>query len=280
MPVAFVAGASGAVGRFLRPRLAEAGYEVFALSRRPRGSEDGVRWVVGDLDGEVPLPARLDAIFSVGPLDAFARWFERARFEGAPHVVALGSTSIDSKRDSIDAAERDVATRLREAEARLATAAARRGSAWTVLRPTLIYGAGLDRSLTLIARSALRWRVFPRLHGASGLRQPVHADDLAQACLAVVRHSACAARTYALGGGERLSFEAMLERVRVALPRRCLSVPMPLAGARMLARAGLVPRAAVERLRLDLVADDRAARADFGWAPRAFVVDAQAWGLR
>lgn len=279
MPVALVAGASGAVGRFLLPRLLTADYQVFALSRAPRAATDArLRWVVGDLDRDVPPLPVLDAIFSLGPLDGFARWFARAPLEGRPRVVALGSMSIDSKRDSSDDGERAVVERLHAAERTLAATAARRGCAWTVLRPTLIYGAGVDRSLTPIARFAMRWRVFPRLPGARGLRQPVHADDLAAACLAVLDRSACSGRTYALGGGERLSFDAMLERVRASLPVPCLPLPLPIAAVRAMARLGRASPAAVERLQRDLVADDDAARTDFGWSPRGFVAEAEMWG--
>ncbi|MBO9662125.1 NAD-dependent epimerase/dehydratase family protein [Dokdonella sp.] len=275
---ALVVGASGAVGRFLLPRLLDAGHDVVALSRGERaGRHARLRWIVGDLDRDVPLPQPVEAIFSLGPLDAFARWFARTAPEGRPHLVALGSMSIDSKRDSIDAAERAVVERLRAAELELADAATRRGCAWTVLRPTLIYGAGIDRSLTPIARFARRWRVFPRLPGARGLRQPVHADDLAAACIAVLERPVSAGKTYALGGGERLGFDAMLERVRASLPVRCLPLPLPIAAARTLARLGLVPAAAVERLTRDLVAADDDARTDFGWSPRGFVVDANTW---
>ena len=78
--------------------------------------------------------------------------------------------------------------------------AAERGIACTVFRPTLIYGAGTDRSLAPIARFARRWRVLPVPLGANGLRQPVHARDLAAACVAVlanaghVRQDLCARR--------------------------------------------------------------------------------------
>lgn len=280
MPTVLIAGASGAVGRFLLPRLLDAGHDVIALSRRPQPDHrSGLRWIVGDLDSDVPLPCSPERIFSVGPLDSFSRWFARAALDGAPRVVALGSMSIDSKRGSIDAAERDVASRLQAAEHELAARCDARGSAWTVLRPTLIYGAGVDRSLTPLARRALRWRVFPQVRGARGLRQPVHADDLAQACVDVAARPACTGRIYAVGGGERLSFDAMLARVRAALPRRALPLPVPLAALRLLAGAGFAPAAAVDRLTHDLVADDAAARTDFGWAPRAFMPDARALGL-
>lgn len=279
MPVAFVAGASGAVGRFLLPRLLDAGIEVVALSRQPRAdARPRLQWIVGDLDRDASAPG-VDQVFSVGPLDGFVRWLARTPPPGTPRIVALGSMSIDSKRVSIDTAERDVAARLQTAEHDLAAFCAQRGMAWTVLRPTLIYGAGVDRSLTPLARRAMRWRVFPQLHGARGLRQPVHADDLAAACLAVARQPACEGRAYAVGGGERLSFDAMLARVRAALPHPVVPLPVPLAAVRLLAAAGLAPAAAVARLTHDLVADDAPARADFGWAPRAFVPDVHALGL-
>jgi nucleoside-diphosphate-sugar epimerase len=280
-----VFGASGAIGRFLLLRLASAGHAATAVSRWPQPTSPHVRWLTGDLERDDLRDVHaFDAIASCGPLDAFSRWFARTPLPGRPRVVAFGSLSIDSKRDSPDAAERALALRLGEAEQRLFAAADQRGCACTVLRPTLVYGAGIDRSLTPLARQAARWRVFPRLVGAQGLRQPVHADDLAGACAQLLAQDVAGARIHALGGGERLGFDAMLERVRQSLPVRCLPLPIPLSAMRLLAglaRAGGVAAsaAAVARLRQDLVADDAPARAEFGWNPRPFRPDASTWGL-
>ncbi|MEO5624836.1 MAG: NAD-dependent epimerase/dehydratase family protein, partial [Dokdonella sp.] len=197
--------------------------------------------------------------------------------------VAIGSMSIETKRDSGDAQERALAARLQQAEQQLIAAAKARGSRWTLFRPTLIYGAGIDRSLSPIARFALRWHVFPLPAGARGLRQPVHAEDLAAACVGVLEQEKCCGRTYALGGGERLSFTAMLARVHASLPARSLPLPIPLGVVRALLRIGhslgLRSRhaGAIERLHRDLVADDTTARDDFGWRPRPFHPDARAW---
>jgi nucleoside-diphosphate-sugar epimerase len=191
--------------------------------------------------------------------------------------------SIESKRDSADPAEQALVARLRAAERGLIVAAGTQGCTWTVLRPTLIYGAGIDRSLTPLARLAQCWRVFPRIAGARGLRQPVHADDLAEACLALAHCKLAEGRTYALGGGERLAFGAMLERVRTSLPVRALPLPLPLSGLRGILRiAGAIglphPGAAsLARLQRDLVADNAAAGTDFGWSPRAFYPDPATW---
>jgi nucleoside-diphosphate-sugar epimerase len=285
-----VLGASGAVGRFLLPRLAARGERVLALSRHPQPDAPGVEWIRGDLSdpalaGRLPPLSPGDAVFSLGPLDAFARCHAATPTLAAARVVALGSMSAISKQASADPGERVLAARLRAAEADLLAGAARHGGACTVLRATLIYGAGVDRSLGPLARFALRWRVFPLLRDAGGLRQPVHAEDLAGACLAALDHLPRGGRVYALGGGERLTLAAMLERVRASLPVRTLPlrVTVPLARRLVgLARRAGVPLATsmLDRATTDLVADDAPARADFGWSPRPFQPDAAAWGLQ
>jgi len=276
-----VFGASGAIGRFLLPRLLARGDEVFAISRVPRaGAHPNLHWRSGGLCADVAGLPVADAIFSLGPLDAFAAWLERTRLAGQPRIVAIGSRSVVSKRDSIDAAERALAARLAQAEARLAAAATARDCAWTILRPTLIWGAGLDRNLTSIARFASRWHVLPRLVGASGLRQPVHADDLAGLCTAAQERSAAANRGYDVGGGERLRFAEMLDRIRLGLGVWAVPLPLPVAALR--GAASLVPawrgfRAPLARLDVDLVADHDAAVVDLGWAPRGFRPEATSW---
>lgn len=282
MPVSVVFGASGAIGRFLLPRLLQADHDVVAVSREPRSSHHArLRWITADLPNNVPpLPAGA-TIFSLGPLDAFAAWFAANHMRDA-RIIAIGSRSIDTKKDSADAGERDVADRLERAEASLARSADA-GARITVLRPTLIYGAGLDRSLTPIVAFARRWRVFPYIAGANGLRQPVHADDLAAACVALARvvppH-----RAYDVGGGERITFSAMLRRVRASLPFFALGLPVPIALAsagsalaRMSPAFHAASSGALARIREDLVVDHAAATADFGWAPRAFAPDARDW---
>src|SRR5690606_28967839 len=129
-----VFGASGQVGRFLLPGLVEAGHEVAAVSRRPGDRGGGVHWLEGDLDGEVSDIGAPEVLFSLGPLDAFARWFGRGPALRPRRVVALGSMSIDSKRDSADPAERALAARLAAAEDALATAVAARGARLTLFR--------------------------------------------------------------------------------------------------------------------------------------------------
>ncbi len=275
MPATLVFGATGAIGEFLLPLLAAHGESVIALSRKSplAGSNPGqVEWLRADLFADMPALPPIETVYSLGPLDAFADWFARSAPAKARRVIAFSSMSAQSKQDSPDSAERALAQRLRDAEARLLQAANARAIACTILRPTLIYGSGRDRSLAPIARFARRWRVLPIPRRADGLRQPVHAADLAAACIAVRDVAATFGQTYALGGGERLRFDALLARIAAGPPRIALGVPVPLAllrvGSRLVRNA--IGAGTLARLRLPLVADNTAAARDFGYAPRAF----------
>ena len=274
-----VFGGSSQIGHFLLPRLLARGAAVTAVSRHARASQAGLRWLQGSLPdavpGELPMPS---AIVSFGPLGPFADWLARADFGSEPpRVVATSSMSAETKRDSAMPAERAVAQQLRDGEQALAAACARHGAPWTVLRPTLIYGAGLDKSLSPIARRAWRTRIFP-LPAGRGLRQPVHADDIALAVLAALDNPASAGRILPIGGGERLSARDMFARVRQTLPHANLPLPLPAwllhAGQRV---APPKLRGPLQRLDADLVADNDELERLLGIRPRPFQVKAEMW---
>lgn len=276
MKTALVFGASGQIGAPLLLRLRDAGWQVLAVSRQPHVDAPGLHWLRGELDHVDGLPDAIDAIFSCGPLDHFARWHATNGVR-CPRVIAFGSTSVATKDGSADAHERDLARRLRHAEAQLFASATDRGIAATVLRPSLVYGAGRDATLTRIAAMATRWGRFVLPRHADGQRQPVHVDDLADAAVAACEATASYGRVYDLPGGEAVPYRQMVARVLACLSPapRLHEVPMPLfrvvvgvAQLRGLARE-LSPEA-VRRMRDDLVFDAEAARRDFGYAPRRF----------
>jgi nucleoside-diphosphate-sugar epimerase len=272
-----VFGASSQIGHFVLPRLTAAGHSVVAFSRAPRsGGRPGVAWRQGALGRLPPMPAQFDGVASFAPLDALAAWLATHETAPAPALVATSSMSAESKRASPIAADRALSQQLREGEAALAAQCERLGIDFLILRPTLIYGAGLDKSLTPIARRALRWRLFP-IPQACGLRQPVHADDIAQAVSAALALPHLGGRVVSIGGGERLPYRVVFERVRVSLPRYALPLPLPLAALRLAARAVPALRGPVSRLQDDLVADNAALSAMLGVLPRGFHPDAATW---
>jgi len=281
MKSALVFGASGQIGGPLLDRLSDAGWRVFAVSRQSRSDSPGLHWLQGEFGLLEGLPDTVDAMFSCGPLDLFARWHAHAALR-CPRVVAFGSTSAATKHGSGDDEERDVARRLLVAEASLFEVCEQRGAAATMLRPPLVYGAGRDQSLTRIAQLALRWGRFVLPRRAGGLRQPVHVQDLASAALSACLSDACHGRSYDLPGGETLPYRDMVRRVLGCLKPspNLVELPMPLfrtalaaAQARGIAR-DLTP-AAVQRMREDLVFDIAPAQRDFRYAPRPFRPEAR-----
>ena len=274
-----VLGATGQIGRFLLPKFCSAGKSVLALSRNPptpSAAAANPGWLRADLHGRMPALDQIETLISLGPLDALVAWLLRDRPTALHRIIAFSSMSAESKRDSLDPAERELAARLHDSEQQLLALGRAHKIAVTIFRPTLIYGAGTDRSLT---------HLLPIPLAATGLRQPVHAEDLADACFAVLDRPVSFGRIYPLGGGERLSFRAVCRRIGAGLPKTVLPVPLPswlLRIALLLrgnAKSGAVSAMAIRRLRHDLVADNSAAVHDFGYAPRSFYPLAASWGL-
>ena len=271
-----VVGATSLVGSYLIPRLAAAGRTVEAVSRSRRDSTPGARWHAVDVVAAPEAVPAADAAVHLAPLWLAPPLVGALAARGARRLIAFGSTSRFTKEASADPREREVARRLAEAEQRLAAECERHGVAWTVVRPTLIYGGGRDRSLSAIAAVARRVRVVPVAGQGRGLRQPVHADDLAALCVTALDRPASAGRAYDVGGGTGLSYRAMVGEVcRSAGGARVIAVPAgPL---RLLFRAtallpglGWASPAMVDRMERDLVVDDADARRDLDWSPRAF----------
>lgn len=273
-----VTGASSQIGHFLIQRLLARREAVWAISRRARRStREGLHWWQAELPALPSLqPTGARALVSFGPLEGLAQWLSTLDEAPVARIVATGSMSIVSKRGSADPAEQDIVRRLQAGEQGMARECDRLGIGWTVLRPTLVYGAGLDKSLTPIARRARRWHVFP-LPAAGGLRQPVHADDIAHAAVAALDEPRSAGRVLQIGGGERLPYRQMFERVRASLETPTLPLPVPRVALRALAR--WVPAAAgpVSRLEQDLIADNSELEQLLGVRPRAFHVQASMW---
>jgi nucleoside-diphosphate-sugar epimerase len=275
---ALVFGARGQIGRFLLPLLPPAGWVAHAVTRStpPSAWPADVQWHQRDLYSGADLDVGADTVFSLGPLDGFASWFERSALRPA-RVIAFSSTSADSKQSSPDPRERALAERLVHAESRLLTTCRERGTRATLLRPTLVYGAGLDRNLTRIAQIARRWRFFVLPRGATGLRQPVHAQDLADAAWRAAQVDLGRDSIYELPGAETLPYREMVRRVLACLepPVRLYEVPSGLlqAGLRLARRSGAFDDAGagvIARLKRDLVFDGAPAMCDLGYAPRAF----------
>jgi nucleoside-diphosphate-sugar epimerase len=272
-----VTGATSQVGYFLLPRLQAARLPVVALSRHTQKPTDGVTWWQGHLP-EIPVTTQLRGVISLAPLENLALWLSRHEVQPAARLVATSSMSVLTKRHSTEVSEQLTVESLEKGEAGVIRECTRLGIAWTLIRPTLIYGAGIDKSLTLVAHKAARWRVFP-LPAGRGWRQPLHADDLAQALLLALACEEVSGKVLEIGGGERLSAQDMFERVRKSLPVK--TMPLRLGPKLLSFLPRFLPRfrGPLSRLNEDLIADNADVRTLLGLSPRVFRLDAAGLGF-
>jgi len=282
-PAIIVAGASSQIGRFLIPRLRASGFHVHALSRRGATAteviEMFVTWHQVDIERSpksVPVEGA-ETFIHLAPLAALVPMLESLSRQGVRRIIAFSSTSRFTKLRSGDQGERELVRTLIDAEEALATKCARLGIAWTIFRPTLIYGCASDRNVTTIANFVRRFGFFPAVGGATGKRQPVHADDLAQACVATIDCPATFGQAYNLSGGNTLTYREMVEAIFRATGRKARMVSVPIflfrATVKLAAFSHRYRKLNFEmanRMNADLCFDHSAATRDFGYQPRGF----------
>ena len=280
-----VLGATSLVGNYLLELLSQSGLDITAFTRRCNDdcpAIKGVDWMQLDLNTNKPKHnfisnKPIDFWISVAPIWILPNLFGLFETYGIKRIVALSSTSLFVKSDSSDPFEKNVAIKLSEGEQQLKTWANNNGIEWIILRPTLIYGAGRDKNVTEIANFIRRFGFFPLFGAARGLRQPVHANDIAAACLAALQNLSVVNHAYNLSGGETLTYRDMITRIFAAMGRRPQLVHVPLWFFRFgIAILHCLPRyrhwttAMAERMNQDLCFDHSEASRDIGYLPKNF----------
>lgn len=276
----FLTGASSTIGTLLLPMLSQKGTLVSALGRRPIPSFSGGFWRYLDLsDTTAEIEGfQAESLIHTAALWLLPDWLEKFHACGVRRLIAFSSTSRFTKHASVSSYELDVVDKLIAAENQVAAECERLGIAWTIFRPTMIYGGdGGDRNVADIARLIRRLGFFPLFGTGGGLRQPVNARDLAIACVQSLDEAATYNKAYNLSGGETLTYVDMVRRIFVTLGRRPIFVRIPFAAFRAavsLARlhprlAHLTPDMAL-RMEADLVFEHGEASRDFGYAPGKF----------
>lgn len=280
-----VFGATSPVGKCVLSLLAQHGWQAVAFSRQRVEAETvpqnpTVTWYQPEHGFSMEKSdKKITSWLYLAPIWTLPGYFDFLAAQGARRIVALSSTSIFTKDASSDSEEKKVAQYLAEGEANLRAWAEQRGVTWIILRPTLIYGQGRDKNITEIVRFIRRFKFFPLLGEAQGLRQPVHVEDVAAACIAAFLAGNVANRAYNISGGEIVSYREMIKRVFKVLdqPAYLLTIPhwtfrLAVNILRQLPRYRHWTVAMAERMNRDLVFDCSEASRDFGYTSRPFLL--------
>ena len=183
---------------------------------------------------------------SFGPIWLLAPFLEELaqqhpeRLQDFRGLIARSSSSALTKRFSASDFDRALVARLISAEDQLLATCRRLDVPCRILRPSIIYGQvgpygdrNLSRLMALMRRLPL---VLLPPH--SGLRQPIHASQLAAVALHLAQQmlgpglDPALPERIALGGDSQLSYKAMLQALQQALPandpaRKCRICEIP-----------------------------------------------------
>lgn len=267
-------GATGLLGGALLGLLSEAGHEVRCLVRREspnRSRLDPERAEIfyGDAgdEGAIERAAKgADALLHVAGLEYAPQVIAAARRSGVGRLVVVGSTSVHSAYEHRSGWRRRMEELVRGS-----------GLAWTVVRPTMIYGSELDKNMHKLLRFLDRSPVYPMFGPGTNLWQPVYHEDLARGVLAALERPGALRQSYDLPGAEPLAYRDLVRTAANALGREPRIVRLPLEPVRRalrlaeLARLPLpVESEQVMRLREDKAYSYEKARRELGYAPRTF----------
>ena len=246
----FVTGATGFVGRAVVQALRAEGHAVRCLVRR--GSEpdlhgfEAIERVEGDiLDPAAALEAAVSGCDTVVHLVGIIReypsrgvTFERIHHEGTRNVVQAAGAAGARRFLHMSALGTRAGARSRYHQTKWAGEEAVRGSglAWTIFRPSIIYGLG-DGFLSLLAGMVKRLPVVPVLGDGRNRLQPVPVEQVAAGFARAVTHEASTKQTYSVAGPDALSMVEVLTMLGTALHRRVRLARVPLTLVRPMALA-------------------------------------------
>jgi uncharacterized protein YbjT (DUF2867 family) len=233
-------GATGLLGGALLELLLARGYETRCLVRAdsPNASRlDGQRVEIlhGNAAREEDLYRALgdaDVLLHVAGIEYAPSVVRAAGRAGVDRVLIVGSTSAHSAYAFRSGPKLRMEELVRGS-----------GLAWTILRPSMIYGSERDKNVHRLLRFLDRSPVFPVFGPGTNLWQPVYHEDCARGVLEALERPASVRRSYDLPGAEPLAYLDLVKTAAAALGRSPRIVRLPIEPVRL-------TLAAAERLRL------------------------------
>ncbi|WP_070108318.1 NAD-dependent epimerase/dehydratase family protein [Burkholderia plantarii] len=297
-----VTGASGFVGRATTVALAARGVEVVVLLRRPDGAiAQATEWLHPAADfaglGEpaTPFPDGVDAVihaaarvhvmreavpeaaqaaFAATNVAGTLRVARAARERGARRFVFVSSIKAVAERDHGEPldertppAPEDAYGRSKlQAELALREYGASTGMEIVIVRPPLVYGAGVRANFLSMMRAVARGLPLP-LGAITARRSLVHVGNLADAlALCALDARAAGERCFHVADAGSLTVPELLRAIGSHLDRPARLLPVPVPVLRALGRA-TGRGAQIDRLTQNLRVSHAALANTLDWQP-------------
>lgn len=228
----FVTGATGFVGRSVIQALRSDGYVVRCLVRR--GSErdlrglEAVERVEGDIlvrrgleEGMAGCQAVVHLVGIIRERPAVASTFEMVHTQGTINILEAAMAAGVRRHLHMSALGSRPGARARYHQTKWAAEEAVRASglAWTIFRPSIIYGRG-DEFATMLARMVERSPVVPVIGSGRQRLQPVPVEHVAEGFARALALPATEKQVYEVGGPDQVTMVELLDAIGTALGHR------------------------------------------------------------
>jgi len=311
MAKVLVTGATGFVGQALCHHLLGQGHQVVATYRRQPGELSCDWFQIDDMDGTTDwshiVDSKLDAVVHLAarvhvmddqdsdPLAAFRRvnrdgtrqLAQAAARHGVKRFVFLSSIKVNGEfttpgapfKVELHSPPQDPYGLSKwEAEQALQGLAQDTGLEVCILRPPLVYGAGVKANFLNLIKLADKALPVP-FGGLNNQRSLIFVENLVDGLTQCAFHPRAAGQTYLISDGQDLSVADMFGELARQLGRPCRAFVCPVWVLKLL--GGLTGKsAAIDRLTQDLQVDSTALCQDLNWSPPVEVTEAFAQTVR
>ena len=215
-------------------KMLEPAWEIISFSRS-KGKKD----YVCDLDNpnafnnsKLPIPNLIVSFAPIWKLSSFLYNLSTSNntfFKNSPGIICCSSSSVVTKRFAFNKNDKNLVTKLKDAEKTIQSISFSHKLDCLIIKPTLIYGTVnnfKDKNLSLILKilRILPFIIFPR---DSGLRQPIHAKELAKvvfyyskriikktSSMKEIKHNS----SLEIGGDQIITYKNMIIKLQKSLP--------------------------------------------------------------
>ena len=229
-----VSGASGFVGRAVVEALLARGYRVWAGSRTGKdvGAATGLKLDVTDFGSVLRAYGTAQpeiVVHLVGIIQEEGdQTFERVHLEGTRHMLRAAPPSTRYLHMSALGADPDSASRYSATKGEAEALVRQSGLAWTIFRPSLIFGKGDDFFGRVLKELVSAAPIVPQIGDGSFLFRPVSIGDVAQAFAQAPSLPDTVDQSYDLTGSQEFTFRQLLELELSALGKHKPIIPVPL----------------------------------------------------
>ena len=240
----FITGGTGFVGRYLVQELSRRGHHTKLLVHKKKSVTDSLS---EQIEGDITRPETFvhavtgcDAVIHlVGIIREFPSrgiTFELLHVQATANILAAAKTAGVRRYLHMSAlgTRENAVSGYHKTKFRAEELVRDCGLECTIMRPSLIYGAG-DAFISMLAKQLRLAPVIPVIGNGEYRLQPIHAGDIATCFALALDKPETVGKSYELCGNERFSYNDLLDVVAEAIGRSSVKkLHLPLALMKMI----------------------------------------------